>query len=391
MKALFCYDGPLSVDEQGNYYGLTLNNSMFSRYYEFADALTVAINTVELKEATFNDNYSKINLENFRIRNLPRLNTTYGILFNRLEVKKRIIEELSIADFLIVRLPSIIGNVSIEVARSLNKPYLIEVVGCPRGAFWHHSLKGKMVAIPSYFAMKKVVKEAASVIYVTNEFLQKRYPSKGYVLGCSDVVLPKMEEMILERRKLRINNKKLGDPIILGTVAAVNVRYKAQRDVIKSISKLNKDGYNFNYHLVGDGDTSYLRTVAEKYGVADKIKFLGALSHDKVFNYLDNIDLYIQPSKTEGLPRALLEAMSRACPAIGSNVGGIPELLSSDYIFQNGKVDEIYRLIKRISTKNLMIKEAEINFSKAKEYDKGLLDHMRSTFYKKFAEGVHND
>ena len=391
MKALFCYDGPLSVDKHGNYYGLTLNDSIFSRYYEIADALTVAINTVELKETTFNNNYSKINLQNFRIRPLPRLNTTYGILFNRSEVKKRIAEELSIADFLIVRLPSFIGNVSIEVARSLNKPYLIEVVGCPRGAFWHHSLKGKMIAVPSYFAMKKVVKEAASVIYVTNEFLQKKYPSKGNALGCSDVVLPKMDATVLEKRKLRINNKKWDEPIILGTVAAVDVRYKAQQDVIEAISKLNRDGYNFNYHLIGDGDTEYLKSVAENYGVVDKIKFFGALSHDKVFDYLDNIDLYIQPSKTEGLPRALLEAMSRACPAMGSNVGGIPELLNPEYIFQNGKIDEIYRLIKRISTKNAMIKEAEMNFNKAKEYDKVLLDQTRRTFYKKFAAGVRND
>ncbi len=40
-------------------------------------------------------------------------------------------------------------------------------------------------------------------------------------------------------------------------------------------------------------------------GLENQIKLLGPLSHDEIFEWLDSIDIYIQPSLLEGLPRAL--------------------------------------------------------------------------------------
>jgi len=179
------------------------------------------------------------------------------------------------------------------------------------------------------------------------------------------------------------------NPVILGTIAAVNVRYKGQKYVIKAISKLNKQGYNFEYHLVGGGDNKYLKSIAVKYNVIDKVKFIGVLPHDEVFNFLDNIDIYIQPSKQEGLPRALVEAMSHGCPSLGSNIGGIPELIKSEYIFSNGSVSEICKLLKKMD-KEEMKKEAKIVFEKAKEYSKELLDKKRFKFYKEFVFSIES-
>ena len=45
----------------------------------------------------------------------------------------------------------------------------------------------------------------------------------------------------------------------------------------------------------------------------------------------DNIDVFIMPSLQEGLPRSMVEAMSRGCNVIGSRVGGIPELLDDNF------------------------------------------------------------
>jgi len=264
---------------------------------------------------------------------------------------------------------------------------LIEIVGCPWDSLWNYSLKGKIIAPYMYFAMKIVVKNAPFAIYVTNEFLQHRYPCKGKSIGCSDVSLPMQDESILKNRIRKIKNMADNKTIVIGTIAAVNVRYKGQEYVIKAVSKLNKEGYNFEYHLVGGGDNSYLKSVAEKYGVLEKVKFLGTLPHKMVFEYLDNIDIYIQPSKTEGLPRALVEAMSRGCPALGSKIGGIPELLKEEFLFHNGSISEIYKLLKSIN-KEIMLKEAKRNFEKAQNYDKKLLDKKRDNFYKKFIESI---
>ena len=216
----------------------------------------------------------------------------------------------------------------------------------------------------------------------------KRDTTKGQNIGCSDVDLPSLDNIILDIRLYKISNMHQDRPIVVGTTAAVNVRFKGQKYVIKAISKLNNEGYNFEYHLAGGGDNSYLKSVAEKYGVLDKVKFLGSLPHDKVFEYLDNIDIYIQPSRQEGLPRALVEAMSRGCPALGSTTGGIPELLNEKFIFRNGAVNEICDLLKKMDKED-MLEEVKRSFEKAKEYDKELLDEKRNDFYKEFRNSTN--
>jgi glycosyltransferase involved in cell wall biosynthesis len=252
MKAMFCCDGPLSRDQYGNYYGVALNERMFSRYYLITRTLTVAIRT-ELKSDDNVKGLSKINLDNFQVVSCPNLSSLKGMLFNRSKANSILFDQIKNTDFLVIRLPSVIGILSIEIARKMNKPFLIELVGCPWDAYWNHSWKGKLVAPFMWHATKKAVKNAPYVLYVTNEFLQHRYPTTGRNIGCSNVALPTLDESVLEIRLHKIKQMTKHKPIVLGTTAAVNVRYKGQEYVIHAIAELNKQGYNFEYRLVGGG------------------------------------------------------------------------------------------------------------------------------------------
>ncbi len=386
MNLLFCHDGPMAIDKEYNAYPLNFTEEVLSRYYAIADIITFATRTKLIDPSK--TMLQKANMEKLKIVDVPNLSSIKGILINRKKAKMILDNQIKKCDYLIVRLPSLIGYIAIKIAKKNGKPYLIEVVGCTWDALWNHSLKGKLIALPSYLTMKKAVKNAPYALYVSNKFLQQRYPCNGKTIGCSDVLLPSLvDESVLKKRISKINQMSKDKSIVLGTIAAVNVRYKGQQYVIKAISKLNKEGYNFEYHLVGGGDKSYLKSIAEKYNVADKVKFLGTLPHEKIFDYLDNIDIYIQPSKQEGLPRALIEAMSRGCPSLGSKVGGIPELLNSDCVFHKGSVHEICELLKTLDTKR-MLKEAKRNFEKAKEYNNELLEKRRMLFFSDFSRNV---
>ena len=146
--------------------------------------------------------------------------------------------------------------------------------------------------------------------------------------------------MVLVERKKKILNHLISEPLVIGTGAALAVSYKRQVDVIKSIAKLKKLGIIFKYKLVGEGDPQKLiQTI--KNEVDDLVTVVGTLKHDEVFEFLKSIDLYIQPSKQEGLPRSLVEAMSMAVPSLGSKIAGIPELLDADCLFEAGNIDEI--------------------------------------------------
>lgn len=385
MKMILCVGGPIKIDYEGNSYPQAFTEEVLERYNYLARDLTLFTRTILIEP--LENNSKKVRKDKLKVVACPNLNSLQGIMYSRKRAKNILKKEISNVDFVMARVPSQIGNLAIEIATEMNKPYFVEVAGCGWDAFWNHSLRGKIIAPFMYYTTKKAVKNSSYAIYVTNKFLQERYPCIGYSIGCSDVELPSLNDSILVRRIDKIMNKKDNKPIILGTTAAVNVRYKGQEYVIEAISKLAKKGYNFEYHLVGGGDNSYLKSIAKKYNVVENVKFIGSLPHEKVFDYLDNIDIYIQPSKTEGLPRALIEALSRGCPSIGSDVGGIPELLNKEFTFHGGSVDEICELLKKMD-KNSMIEEANRSFEKAKEFDRDILNKKREEFYRNFAKGV---
>lgn len=376
---IFVHDHTFIKNNKEYYTSGSLNNNLFLRYIEWFGEVEVLANE---RIAVEKDN--KLICEQNLVNNvkLRLFNKSHNIL-NILKRAKKIEESISKQDFLVARVPSIYGIMAVRYARKHNIPFLLEVVGCPWDALWNHGLKGKALAPIMWMATKLVVINTPYTLYVTNVFLQKRYPCRGKTLGCSDVALPSLNQGILEKRIVKINKMDKNKPIILGTTASIDVRYKGQEYVIRAISLLNKEGYNFEYHLAGGGDNKYLKTIAKKYGVIDKVKFLGSLPHEKVFEYLDNIDVYIQPSKTEGLPRALIEAMSRGCPCIGADVGGIPELLRGELIYNSKSVNKLCTILKRLDV-NIMLDEADRNFTKSKEYRIQLLSQKRTDFYNEF-------
>ena len=386
-RLIFCYDGPLKKDEDNEYYGSALTDELWQRYEVISEDINIAIRTKKIEENENEKKFSRINSKKYKIIECPNISSVKGILFNRNKCKEILKKEIEKSDYVIARLPSVIGNLAVDVARKLNKPYLVEVVGCPWDAFWNHSLKGKLFAPIMTMMTKKRVKNAPYVLYVTKEFLQKRYPTKGKSINCSNVLLNDIDEEAFEQKKHNVEKQEGKKVKILATTAAVDVRFKGQQYVIKAMSKLKQEGKIFEYWVIGGGDNSYLKSVAKKYNVEDQVKFIGSLPHDKVFEKLKEVDIYIQPSKQEGLPRALIEAMSIGCLCIGSKTGGIPELLDNKYIFPKGDVNSLKKILKKVNKQDILA-QMEKNFEESKKYKKDILHSRRTEIYKEFANNL---
>ena len=386
MKLLFVHNSArVKFDDTGNMYtNGSYSMKIWERYLRIFDSITLLMRrdsasyTQEEAAAQFNF----ISPERISFRELPNRRQSLLKFFNPKVKKERskIIEEyVKKSDGVIVRLPGV--QQAVTYANKYGKPCLVEVVGCPFGPLWHHSFRGKLMAIPSYFRLKKVMKQAPNAIYVTSQFLQNRYPTPGRQIGCSDVALQQLDETVLARRQAHINQRD-GQKTVIGTAGAVHVAYKGQKYVIQALGKLKKKGItNFEYQLAGGGSQAALRKLAKKCGVEDQVVFMGSLPHDEVFRWLDSIDLYVQPSRYEGLPRALVEAMSRGLPAFGTNTGGIPELLDGKYLFSNNRenVREIAEILLGF-TREDRLSQAERNFAVAKEYQQDVLDNRRNDF-----------
>jgi glycosyltransferase involved in cell wall biosynthesis len=144
----------------------------------------------------------------------------------------------------------------------------------------------------------------------------------------------------------------------------------------------------FEFRVLGPGAARPWQREAARRGLDDRVRFCGILpSGPPVLAWLDEIDLYLQPSFQEGLPRALIEAMSRGCPALGSTAGGIPELLQASCLHHPGTAAELGRLILRAaSAPDWQAVQAERNFTVAKRYTSDTLGPRRLAFWRGFAD-----
>lgn len=383
MKLLFAHDHKIHIYKDDYYSNGSFSSEALKRYTNIFDEVSFVSRQVVVNEIP--EKMSLATTDRVTFVKIPEFKTI-KTFYKKNEARKIIKKEVERADYIIARLPSSIGFIAVEIAKKINKPYLIEVVACTWDALWNHSFKGKAIAPFSYIELKKCVKESKHTVYVTNEFLQKRYPTNGKSVNCSNVALTEFDDKVLEKRLKKIDTIKSNIKVVIGTTAALNVRYKGQQYIIEALGKLKKQGNtNYEYQLVGGGDPSYLQKIAQKYDVVDQVKFMGSMPHDKVFNWLETIDIYVQPSRQEGLPRALIEAMSRAVPAFGARTAGIPELLDDKFIFSNTRknIDEICKILNSFD-KDVLLKQAKRNYDESKKYDKNVIKKRRREFFIKF-------
>ena len=135
--------------------------------------------------------------------------------------------------------------------------------------------------------------------------------------------------------------------------------------------------------MVGEGHyLPQMKRLATTLGIAHCVDFTGQLLFgNSILDFLDSTDLFTMPSRAEGLPRALLEAMSRACPCVASAVGGIPELLAPGDLVTPGAPEPLAELILKIAfDSNRLLSMSKRNLETAQRYDPQALHRERRTF-----------
>ena len=391
MKAVFAHDTILYKDNQNKYYtDGNLPYEVFQRYLEHFDELTVISRCQDISKLETKQGLKLSSGPNVSFVSVPSLSNPKAMLFKRNKARKILIDEISRADALIARV-SLTGRLAIQVAERLKKPWAVEVVGCSWDALWNYgNWKGRVYAPYAELQNKVLIRRAPFVLYVTKEFLQKRYPSNGKTVACSDVELPFIVDDVLRRRLERIKSKP--SPVKIGLIGSMSSRYKGIDVALKALCNAKKELPPFEFHILGGGNAEPFRELASRLGLSDITFFCGTLpGGDPVLNWLDDIDLYIQPSFSEGLPRALIEAMSRGCPALGSTAGGIPELLDESCLHKPGDSKKLSEMIvKSVNNYEWLKQQARRNFITASDYTKEKLDKVRRDFWNEFAKYVES-
>ena len=273
---------------------------------------------------------------------------------------------------------------ALGIAKKYKVPFATFLVACPWDSMHNHQRLLVRLLAPYYFLKTRyIVRNSDYVHYVTSEFLQRRYPTASVSLGCSDTNLGEPDPMALTNRMKKISSKGCNEMVKLITVAHIDVKFKGQEYVIRAIADLVGKGIKkYHYYLVGAGEGVYLKELCRKLHIEEHIHFMGRKKPEEVMSLLEDSDIYIQPSLQEGLPRAVVEAMSKALPCIGFRTGGIPELLEPEFIVERKDVKGIENGLKLLGDIDLYKKTAVRNFNKAKEYEHSFLTARIQEFFK---------
>ena len=294
----------------------------------------------------------------------------------------------------LLRVPGLVSQmVWHELVRS-GKPYALDVVGDPWDALspgsWPGILRPAFRLLAAH-QLKRICARANAVNYVTYAALQRRYPpaESAYAVGFSDVRLEKgnAHEHLLEARLRRLRQSpwrdaKNGSPIRIGFIGSLSGLYKGPDLLLDAAAQCSRD-INFQLLMVGDGRClADMKSLATKLGIAHRVQFLGRLSFGTpIFDFLDNVDLFILPSRQEGLPRALIEAMSRGCPCIASTVGGIPELLEAGDLVPPNSSEKLAKLILKVAgDSDRLLAMSARNLAKAAQFSPEKLNESRRAF-----------
>lgn len=282
----------------------------------------------------------------------------------------------------ICRVPGQIGSMIIPELRKRGLPYGVEVVGDPWDVFAPGAVRHPLrifFRYKWYWNLKQVVKAASAVLYVTEHQLQMRYPASqnAFQISASNVqIIPELLSCF----------GKVVQPKVVYTLLAIGSleqMYKAPDIVLQAMAMLRGRGVHCRLVWLGEGCCrKNMEQFGHKLGVGEDCVFMGNVSKEEVYHQLNIADIFLMVSRTEGLPRALIEAMAIGLPCIGSEVGGIPELLSAEVLVpkENAKAlcDKIEYMIHHI---DFMRSQAKRNFKEAKKYYDTVLREKRTKFY----------
>lgn len=388
IKTLFVHSHKF-VNNNGEYYspGQFSYEIWLERYLSTFDEIFIAsrvINSYSIK------GYKKSSGPSVTHFDLP--DHTKGL--NKKQIRDKleyIIKEKNI-DILIARIPSYNSLVAVDIAKSMDLPYVIEMVGDPFSAlWWHGSMKGKIYAPINFLRYRKFLKDKENIIFVTKESLQQKYKPNFESIHSTNISNVNIESKNPQYINNKLEHKKSTKHIRVGLIGSYSSKYKGIDTAIKTINTLrNEYQLDATLEIVGSGNSNRYENLIEDLEIQDRIKFIGILeSGYNIEKWLESLDYYVQPSLTEGLPRALIEAMNCGIPSIATNVGGIPELLPKDMIVKIKDFNAIAKIINRLHLDKGLYKDKVIEVNlKASEYDKEFLNNKREKFFKEVLRGI---
>lgn len=133
----------------------------------------------------------------------------------------------------------------------------------------------------------------------------------------------------IDRAQIPVTVASKEDEYIYLLFAGDLAEWKGLHFLLESLSMVKKE--NVRLIIAGKGDLSYWRTLARKFTVESEVVFLGLMTPGAVHTLLSLVDALVLPSKAEGLPVCVLEALSAGIPVLSSKTGSLEEFTAENH------------------------------------------------------------
>ncbi len=304
--------------------------TFWARYLEVFSSVTVVARSRAVESRPLD--WTRVDGPSVRLSSVPDYVGPLQLLGRLPSVLLSLRDASTLRSACVLRVPSTLGSFLATSLVRQRRPFALEVVGDP----WDVFAPGATTRSPlrpvfrSWFSrgLRTQCAQAAATAYVTSRALQRRYPpgsgSSSFAVSTVDLPGPAYAQP----------RSHLADPSVcrLISVGSMDRLYKGFDVLLRALALLRGQSPRFELTIVGAGrHLAQLQALSAALDLAGAVRFAGQLPDPaSVRAALDEADVFVLASRTEGLPRAMLEAMARGLPCVGTSVGGIPELLPAD-------------------------------------------------------------
>jgi len=353
----------------------------WNRYLTVFSSVNIVARVSVVAEA--NANWKRVDGPGVSFISLPSYIGPYQFLRNLPNLVKVLYGRKLQPRHIIYRIPGILAAFYDVIARSRGQHYAAEVVGDPADVFAKGANTSVFRAFFSWLfsaLLRKQCRGATAISYVTETSLQKRYPPNpnAFQTHYSSIQL-NADDYLLR------NQYRMTQPVKLLCIGNLSQPYKGCDFMLHTLARLNTQGAQFQLRWVGGGHLQpSMQKLANQLGLEQVVSFVGNLAERADINHeLDQADVFVLSSRQEGLPRVLIEAMARSLVCVATNVGGVCELLPSEFIVERDDEGQLSAFLSQVSQLDAseLLRIGQANNLKAHNYENSALALRRISMY----------
>lgn len=209
------------------------------------------------------------------------------------------------------------------VARKLGKPAVIGALGT--------DINDRQ-GINAWLT-RRTLRAADRIIFVSQAMTRNAIETFGVSPARCATVVNGINTAVFHPQDRAACREALGLPPNAPVVIYVGrlIEAKGLRELLGSVTKMRQSHPDLRTILIGEGPyLGTLKEIIEASGMQDRITLAGGQLPEKVAQYINAADALTLPSWSEGYPNVLVEALACGCPVVATQVGGIPEIVTSD-------------------------------------------------------------